>query len=144
MIPKLTEKHVQNAVVQFLEMDGWRAIRTDPVSDRRRGKGFGEIGMPDYLFLRYTFPRWGLNDHFDTIRLPDVEVHNRSCILHLWIEFKAPSGKLASHQLRWHQSEGNRGAVVLTVHSFDGFREWYMLSGLNQRMRRPGTRDQKQ
>ncbi len=29
-----SEAHVQQTVVEFMELDGWRAMRTDPVSDR--------------------------------------------------------------------------------------------------------------
>lgn len=47
------EKHLQEACARILELDGWRRLRTDPVSRRDWGKGFGEPGMADDLFLRY-------------------------------------------------------------------------------------------
>jgi hypothetical protein len=114
MKSKLTEAHIQKAVVDFLVLDGWRAIRTDPVSDRSRGKGFGEIGMPDYLFLRYK----------------------ADCVAQvIWIEFKA-SGKCATNaQFAWHQVERKRNAAVLVVDSIDVFTRWYSDSGLAQRIR---------
>ena len=111
------EKHVQQAVTQFLELDGWRALRTDPVSDRGRGKGFGEEGMPDYLYVRYPMGRMA------------------TCWAHvLWIEFKAPGKQAAPHQVRWHARERILGANVQVVDNFDGFRRWYMTSGLNRKM----------
>ena len=58
-------------MVEYLQLDGWRPIRTDPVSDRARGKGFGELGMPDYLFLRYwaglSIRGPGVADHADLL-----------------------------------------------------------------------------
>jgi hypothetical protein len=115
--PKISEAHVQKAVVQILELDGWRAIRTDPVSDRSRGTGFGEIGMPDYLFLRY----WRMDNlHDDTPPIGEM----------LWIEFKAPGKTPSLEQLNWHGKERNRGALVVVVENVDGFIEWYKSSGL--------------
>lgn len=120
--PKVTEKHVQEAVVEFLRIDGWRPIRTDPVSDRSRGKGFGEIGMPDYLFLRYKreYARCGIDS-------------TRECE-HLWIEFKAPGKTRAKHQIVWHEKETARGAAVITVDCYDEFRELYVKRGLARRV----------
>jgi hypothetical protein len=37
----------------MLVQDGWRALKTSPVSRRARGVGFGELGMADYLYIRY-------------------------------------------------------------------------------------------
>jgi hypothetical protein len=110
---KISEADVQQAVVLMLEIDGWRAIRTDPVSDRSRGKGFGEVGMPDYLFIRYG------------------SVAPSSCTAQvLWIEFKAPGKGPLPHQVLWAVTETNRGALVLKVDDVDGFREYYKKSGL--------------
>jgi len=80
---KISEADIQRTCSELLEWDGWRALRTDPVSDRAtvdairraimgvpelnhvrelilkvikrcvRGKGFGELGMPDHLYIRY-------------------------------------------------------------------------------------------
>jgi hypothetical protein len=118
----ITEAHVQQTVVKFLELDGWRPIRTDPVSDRFRGKGFGEKGMADHLFVRY------LRDvvhpvHFQAQR---AEV--------MWIEFKRKGAKPKLHQQAWIDTERHRGALVLVVDDIDEFTAWYMKSGLNRRM----------
>lgn len=123
--PRISEAHVQAAVVTMLELDGWRPIRTDPVSDRGRGKGFGELGMPDYLFIRYVRngdKRLGVDSRGFQVHLPLAEV--------LWIEFKAAGEKPKSHQTTWHDSERARGALVMIFDSLDSAREWYKGSGL--------------
>jgi hypothetical protein len=112
---RISEADVQTAVVQILELDGWRAIRTDPVSDKSRGKGFGEVGMPDYLFIRYEQAP-------GTRRAGSAEV--------LWVEFKAPGKSCKTHQLDWHLEERLRGALVMMVDSVDDFRDWYKISWL--------------
>ncbi len=127
MTAKITEKDVQVGVTAFLELDGWRSIRTDPVSDRKRGKGFGEVGMPDYLYVRYwgKSPMWTDRGESNSHHMGDI----------LWIEFKAPGKAPKAHQLNWHDAERTRGALVRVVDGFETFRSWYMNeSGLNRRM----------
>jgi hypothetical protein len=128
---KISEAQVQQAVVQFLEADGWRAIRTDPVSDRSRGKGFGELGMPDYLFLRYAAYAGE-----DGARLfPNMtEAMRRSEVEVVWIEFKRKDEKPTPHQQKWHYRERQRGALGLVVDDIDEFTEWYKASGLCRRI----------
>jgi hypothetical protein len=119
---KISEVDVQQAVVLMLELDGWRAIRTDPVSDKSRGKGFGEVGMPDYLFIRY---------HGAALNCPDLAHANPSVLAQvLWIEFKAPGKFITEHQGAWHLAERLRGSLVMVFDSVDGAREWYKTSGL--------------
>lgn len=120
---KLLESHVQQTVREFLELDGWRAIRTDPVSDRARGKGFGEVGMPDYLFARYRRHELDGKFHLDIGQIAEL----------LWVEFKAPGRKATAHQLAWHAAERARGALVLVVDDIEAFREWYGKSGLQRK-----------
>lgn len=121
----LQESHIQQTVTEFLQLDGWHAIRTDPVSDRKRGKGFGELGMPDYLFIRY----------WPTFRgAPDIRLSTDETIAQvLWIEFKAPGKKPKAHQLAWHEAERKRGALVLVADDIDKFIGWYYNSGLKRR-----------
>jgi hypothetical protein len=128
--PNLLESHVQQTVTEFLQLDGWRAIRTDPVSDRKRGKGFGEIGMPDHLYIRYgvaaVMPESGhISD--TTFRMVGA-----ACQV-IWIEFKAPGKAAKPHQLTWHEAESDRGALVMVVDDIDGFIAWYKASGLQRR-----------
>lgn len=122
---KLTEKDLQTYGTQLLEMDGWRRLRTDPVSDRRRGTGFGEIGMADDLYIRY---RW-------TPQLIDGDIQGLVLVEVIWIEFKSPKGKPTKAQLAWHAVERNRGALTLIAgRDFEatpeGMYAWYKQSGL--------------
>lgn len=147
----VTEESLRQAAIDLLILDGWRHLRTDPVSDRAtvqvirkrlavtglltpqvadvinrsvRGKGFGELGMADDLFVRYA------NDN--PYRRVWAEV--------LWIEFKGPRGKAAEHQREWIANERRRGALVwLGGEDFpatpEGFKAHYIASGLARRVR---------
>jgi hypothetical protein len=67
----------------------------------------GETGQADYLFLRY---------------MPGGKPGET---LSLWIEFKAPGGRLRKGQPEWHARERLRGGVVWVVHSFEDFEGSY-------------------
>lgn len=126
--PKVSERHIQDACTKLLELDSWRAIRTDPASNRAMGKGFGEIGMPDYLYIRYAIPGSIMAAICRESAIVKSEV--------LWIEYKAPGKLLKGHQFAWHCKERERGALVKMVDDFDRFRNWYVEeSGLNRRLR---------
>lgn len=125
VIDTRSEAQIEAECTKLLEEDGWRALRTDPVSDRGRGKGFGELGMADHLYVRYSFP-----SHPEPIWRAVVEL--------AWVEFKSAKGKPAKHQIAWHQKERARGALTLIagvdfVASVQGFRDWYANSGLMRR-----------
>lgn len=85
----VTEKHLQNTCSEYLELDGWRRIKMDPVSDASRGKGFGELGMSDDLYLRYSEDPKGRARLFpemtESQRLAEADV--------LWIEWKRAKGE---------------------------------------------------
>lgn len=130
----VTEAHVQQTVVEYLQLDGWRAIRTDPVSDRARGKGFGEVGMPDYLFVRYFPHPWEWH-HQESPGDPSWHPGAECQADVLWIEFKRPGQKPGKHQLAWHEAERARGALVLVVDDIDKFVAFYKASGLARRVR---------
>jgi hypothetical protein len=109
------ESLIEAECCKLLAEDGWRILKTDPVSDRSRGKGFGELGMADTLALRYG--RQGA-----------------ACEV-LWIEWKAPGGRVRKHQLDWHTKERARGAMTAIAGvdfpaSIKGFWSWYRASGL--------------
>ena len=127
LVLPIAESHIEQTVTELLEWDDWRAIRTDPVSDRRRGKGFGEIGMPDHLYIRYL--------HGDRIEFPghSTAVLKAPASEALWIEFKRKGKSPKPHQLVWHDSERKRGALVLVVDDIDKFIAWYAGSGLKRR-----------
>jgi hypothetical protein len=119
------ESMIQQECVKLMQEDGWRTLRTDPVSDKSRGKGFGEVGMADMLFmLPCPIPREfiGANPLFHV----------------LWVEFKAVHGKPSSKQIEWHRNERARGALtwiagVDFTASVEGFKAHYRDSGLCRR-----------
>ena len=110
------ESLIEAECSHLLAADGWRTLKTDPVSARGRGKGFGELGMADTLCLRYSRQE-----------PPACEV--------LWIEWKALGGRVRKHQSEWHIKERARGAMTVIAGvdfaaSVKGFQSWYRLSGL--------------
>jgi hypothetical protein len=128
--PRASEAEIERDCTAWLELDGWRALRTDPVSDRKRGKGFGELGMADHLYIRYgpdlkLPPEW---------KKPVDHSHAQV----LWIEFKRPGQHPAPHQVAWHQQERARGALTAIAGedfpaTVEGFQIWYRSSGLQRR-----------
>jgi len=122
------ERELEKACSDLLQLDGWRLLKTDPVSDRRRGKGFGEIGMADCLYLRYHVYNRGLN----------VDDTARSAVQLVWIEWKAPGGQATAAQRFWISAERARGALVWLAGvdfapSVDDFLTHYRASGLMRR-----------
>jgi hypothetical protein len=123
--PAIQEKHIEQTCSEWLELDGWRTLKTDPVSRKEWGKGFGELGMADRLYIRYekqTSP-------------PSMDTGTSQVI---WIEWKSRDGKLKLHQQDWHVAERCRGAVTLIAGktfpaSIEGFQNWYRQSGLMRR-----------
>lgn len=136
-VPDVLEAVIQEDVTKFLECDGWRALRTDPVSDRRRGKGFGEIGMADMMFIRYWGSHVGRAPQGHDTRCNALALAAGNHIM--WIEFKrGRGGVLAKSQRDWHNKERARGALTLIAGedftpSLKGFRAWYRASGLERR-----------
>lgn len=130
-----SEAQIQETCSSFLELDGWRALQTDPVSDRSRGKGFGEVGMADHLYVRYEC-RTQIN-----VKARLFYAQAKAEVL--WIEWKRIKGKKATkpttHQLDWHQAERARGALTLIAGidfpaSIEGFMDWYVESGLRRKV----------
>jgi hypothetical protein len=112
----IPEQQIALECEQLLREDGWRTIRCEPISDRSRGRGFGEAGMPDLLALRYSRQIPGACE----------------C---LWIEWKARGGRVKKHQLEWHTRERARGAMTAIAGvdfpaTIQGFQIWYRSSGL--------------
>ena len=113
---------------------------TDPVSDKSRGKGFGEKGMADRLYIRYcnsanpNVKPWGTNR---AMYDPLAEI--------IWVEWKRTvrgrATKATQHQLDWHRDERARGALTLIAGedfpaTIEGFCAWYNASGLQRNGRR--------
>lgn len=125
--PAVSEAQIQETCTQFLEWDNWRSLKTDPVSDRGRGKGFGELGMADHLYIRYRDAE--LDGKFN-LQLAITQV--------MWIEWKRKGGKAAQHQKDWHTLERKLGALTLIAGedfpaSIEGFKEFYRGSGLQRK-----------
>ncbi len=132
-----TEAQIQQQCRDYLALDGWRLVVTDP--PHIRGLGVSEPGMPDDLMIRYQYPCRGIGcsgEHCGTIDCVDAEL--------LWIEYKCkrPGSKAAQHQKDWHDRERARGALVVMAGergpfgfdaSLEGFAEWYEKSGLQRK-----------
>lgn len=130
----LSEADLSRYIQDLLFLDGWRVFRMEPVSDRSRGRGFGEPGMPDLLAIRY-------NEHVALATLASTERQYRSEVEAMWLEVKRPGGRVAHHQRNWITVERASGALVLLAgEDFEatpeGFAKWYReQSGL---LRKPG------
>lgn len=165
----LLEADIQRTCTDFLVAEGWRHLRTDPVSDsatltafRRwvmaqpalhhvstlllqglskcgRGKGFGETGMADCLYVRYC------NSANPNVPVPQTnrQMYNPLSEL-MWIEWKRVDGKGRTTKARddqqdWHATERRRGALTLIAGedfpaTIEGFISWYSASGLRRRV----------
>lgn len=120
--PRILERHIEEAICNFLEIDGWRSIKMEQNFSERKMKTVGERGMPDRLFIRYApNGELGFGRDYGTAQV-------------LWVEMKRPKQKLREEQRKWHRQEYLRGALVLTADSIDEFRKFYMKSGLNRRI----------
>ena len=107
---------------------------TNPCSDKARGKGFGEIGMADCLYIRYQ--PWPSEWHDGNEWKPKAECQ----ALVLWIEWKKLDAKgnptkATQKQKDWHLAERKRGGLTLIAGedfeaTIEGFVEWYNRSGL--------------
>ena len=135
---ELSEADIARTCSDLLQADGWRMLITDPVSNRERGKGFGELGMADRLYIRYDAQEAGLMLSID----PDVYA---PIALVMWIEWKrirrGVATKATDHQHDWHTAERARGALTLIAGedfpaTIEGFAAWYKASGLQRRVQR--------
>ncbi len=125
--PKLSEAAIERTCSDLLAWDGWRVLKTNPCSDRARGKGFGELGMADCLYIRYDYA-----GQISTVANARASV--------MWIEWKRAGGKHAPHQMTWQLAERSRGALVLCAGddfpaTLEGFQAWYLASGLQRRQK---------
>jgi hypothetical protein len=148
---RLLEAELEKAATDLLELDGWRGLKTDPVSRREWGKGFGEKGMADYLYIRYgnapLSPEAAEALKFASAVLQRYEKPERlaSHAEVMWIEWKIPKGTVAEKQHAWREKERARGALALIAGvdfhaSLEGFARWYAQSGLQRRRLEIGSK----
>ena len=143
----LRESDIARTCSDLLQADGWRMVITDPVSDKSRGKGFGELGMADRLYIRYasmpTILPASAQPCLPPLGDPDCPPSNRSIWADevMWIEWKRTvrgrATKPTQHQLDWHRDERARGALTLIAGedfpaTIEGFCAWYNASGLQR------------
>lgn len=138
-IKPLSEAHIAATCTEWLALDGWRAIETDP--KHLRGLGVSEPGMADRIYIRYDpaniDPSVGFTPCFAAGKglrnLPDGSFAEECNVM--FIEWKKKGGKAGQHQKEWHTRERSRGALTLIAGedfpaSIEGFCGWYQKSGL--------------
>ncbi len=135
-----SEAQIQQACDDFLALDGWRKIVTDP--PHMRGLGVSEKGIPDRIYIRYEGNAY--REGLRPLPVGDVLIVRAEV---LWVEHKKRGGKSAQHQKAWHAAERARGALVwLAGEEFpatiEGFQAHYMASGLNRRIAQPKLKKQ--
>lgn len=136
----LKEIDIERTCSEWLALDGWRTLKTDPTSDASRGKGFGELGMADRLYIRYNpgaRVSYGL-ELSDGAKFTSSAGMGVALAELMWIEWKAKDGTVKKHQWAWHQGERARGALTLIAgvnfpKTIEGFQRWYRASGLMRR-----------
>ena len=99
------ETKVAKEITGWLRGEGWRCLRMQSGRYRGRARSFvqvGEIGMPDWLCVRY-----------------------RPGLALFWLEVKRRGGEASTAQRMWIKAEEERGAVVVVADSLDEFRKWY-------------------
>lgn len=136
MASRLLEIDLARAATDLLALDGWRHLKTDPVSRRAWGKGFGELGMADSLYIRYQGFEKPRRGNYDAFRMATPETQVQAQLM--WIEWKTPKGRVAPHQHEWRERERFRGALALIAGidfdaSLEGFCSWYLKSGLQRK-----------
>lgn len=127
----LSEAHIQATCTAWLELDGWYGLRTDPVSRKEWGKGFGESGMADYQYARPQ-PRKRLSLH------EGAGFWYGALVEQFWVEWKKKNGKAKEHQVEWKRKMQALGFLVVTAGeefdaSIEGFAAWYRKSGLQRK-----------
>ena len=137
--PRITEAAIEKSCTDFLVLDGWRPLKMERNWSEKKRKAVGELGMADHLYIRYA-------DYADRTLTWASQAQL------MWIEFKRAKGgsgkngglftkaeKAKIHQKAWIATERARGALVLLAGedfppTIEGFKAWYMASGLNRRM----------
>ena len=128
----VSEAQVEETCTQFLALDGWIALVTDP--KQLRGLGVTEPGIADRQYRRYSGP------------LPESESNTTAQIWSwaqlMFIEWKrvknGKATKTSAKQDAWHALERSRGFLTLRAGidfpaTIEGFQKFYRASGLMRR-----------
>lgn len=102
--PKLTERQIEQQIVDLLGAHGWIVLRTNRFSSGNAVvvQGSIEVGIPD-LQARKPYHSYVEND------LQRV----------VWIEVKRPGGKVSPEQEQWHLLARRRGETVIVAESVE-------------------------
>lgn len=110
---KLPEKEssIQSAIIQYLEMRGFKVIRINSGAVRigERGRSFVKLapaGTPDLLVL----------PQYQEIRKMHYTTHPQDMF---WIECKTVKGVLNANQISVHNDYALRGVQVIVARSID-------------------------
>lgn len=125
------EADIERDCTNILIQDGWDALKTNPVSRRSRGAGFGTLGMTDHEFRRPAFTARYTMAHEG----PTIAIH-ALCEL-LFVEWKSEDGENARHQIEWQDNMRRKGFLVIAAKrdfpaTVEGFCNWYENSGLKR------------
>ncbi len=131
---KVSEADIEKNVNDVLQLDGWRSFKMEKCFSEKKQRAFGEVGMPDRLFIRYWHD--GPLNNLGEPRKGEADLWSMGEIL--WIEHKSRNGKPSAAQKLWHSNERKRGALTLIAGvdfqaSIEGFLEFYRNSGLQRR-----------
>lgn len=138
--PRVLEKHIEQAIVDYLTLDGWICRKQEQNFSEKKRKIVGELGMPDQQCVRYCDARHSVGMSKQSVN------RLRASPELFWIEVKRERGgeigskaeKARIDQKAWHARERERGALTVILGedcpaTVDGFIEWYALSGLQRR-----------
>jgi hypothetical protein len=130
------ERELARECTKLLELDGFRTFWMEPVSRREWGRGTGEVGQPDALYIRYDYDRskqiFGCAGFVN-----EMEMRAKADVL--FIEYKSRAGRTPPSQKFWHERERARGALTAIAKidfepTVDGFLSWYLSTGLARRI----------
>lgn len=122
------ERELLASIDNIMGWEGWRIWKLETVRDKERGRGFGEPGMADRLYLRPTGKR-GASFACEALYVEGKRVRSD----------RPSATKAQAHQQLWHAAERASGfrTVILGQDceaTFDGFFRWYGEAGLFRRM----------
>ncbi len=124
---KVPEASIEQTCDDILILDGWTAWKMEFNFSEKKRRAFGQIGMPDKLYLR-PLAGW----------MTEAPITDRALCERMWIEWKAKAGKVSAAQVLWHVNARKRGELTLIAGidfpaSIEEWQTWYKDSGLQRR-----------